>query len=236
MSVRIRRATRPAAAGAVLALLLTACTGSEEPEPVTRTTVPPPVVNEPSEEPSLAPGPEESGDPGVGGEETPSDDASAEQPTAEETDPAALPPFDAAGTPQLVEPSGELLLPVSVRVGDHEGFDRVVVELDGDGTPGWQTEYVARAIEDGRGAEVDVDGEAILSVFLTGTRYPEEGEDYPSRHVVDGEDVVEEVHFLGTFEGMTQLFIGVDDGLADYRVFTLADPARLVIDIEDLDD
>lgn len=219
-----------AATATALALGLAACGDDPEPNPGDGTN-PPPVVTDPTTEP--------------GTDETPTDeattpaptDAPTDVPTVEETDPAALPPFGAAGTPQSSEPSGDLLLPVDVRVGDHDGFDRVVVELTGEGVPGWRTEYVAEAIEDGRGDRVDVEGDAILSVYVSGTRYPEEGEaHYVPQGPIDGPDVIEEVHYLGTFEGLTQLFIGVDDGQADYRVFTLANPARLVIDIADAED
>lgn len=218
------RTTRLVAAASLAALALAAC-GNDEPSPSSSTN-PPPVVTEPTtdaaptEEPSASPEP------------------SAEAPTdAPPSEPTDAPAFGPAGTAQSAEPSGDLLLPVGLRVGDHEGFDRVVLDLAGDGVPGWQVEYVEEAVEDGRGERVDVDGEAILSVHVSGTRYPDEGEehDVPGDRI-EGPDVVEEVRYLGTFEGLTQLFIGVDDGPADYRVFTLADPARLVIDVADPED
>lgn len=220
MTPLIRRAW-PAAA--VAALALAGCADDPPPEPVPGGTLPPPVVTEPTSPPPTDEPTESRTQPPAGA------------PTDVATDPAALPPFEPAGIPQTAEPSGEPLLPVAVRVGEHAGFERVVIELAGDGLPGWQTEYVTRAIEDGSGAQVDVDGDAILSVRVTGTRYPEESEEHPARHVVEGEDAVDEVHFLGTFEGVTQLFIGVDDGVADYRVIALTAPPRLVIDIEDVD-
>lgn len=215
-------APRLVAAASLAALALAAC-ANDEPSPSTSTN-PPPVVTEPTtdasptEEPSASP--------------EPSTDAPTEAP-----EPTDAPVFGPAGTAQSAEPSGDLLLPVGLRVGDHEGFDRVVVELTGEGVPGWQVEYVDEAIEDGRGERVDVDGEAILSVHVSGTRYPDEGEEhYVPGAPLEGPDIIEEVHYLGTFEGLTQLFIGVDDGPADYRVFTLADPARLVIDVADPED
>ncbi|WP_152190872.1 AMIN-like domain-containing (lipo)protein [Georgenia satyanarayanai] len=218
------RTTRIVATASLAALALAACANDDgEPSPPSSTN-PPPVVTEPTtdasptEEPSATP--------------EPTTDAPTEAPA-----PTDAPAFGPAGTAQSAEPSGDLLLPVGLRVGDHEGFDRVVVELAGEGVPGWQVEYVDEAIEDGRGERVDVDGEAILSVSVSGTRYPDEGEEhYVPGAPLEGPDIVEEVHYLGTFEGLTQLFIGVDDGPADYRVFTLADPARLVIDVADPED
>ncbi|TNC18026.1 hypothetical protein FHE66_08495 [Georgenia sp. 311] len=215
----VRRRLLTAATASVLALGLAACGEDTEPSPGGTTT--PPVGTEPTTEPGSA---------------TPTEDATTTAPTGEpsgeETDQSALPPFEPAGTPRTSEPSGDLLLPVDLRVGDHEGYERVVIDLEGVGVPGWQTEYVTEAIEDGRGERVDVAGDAILSVYVSGTRYPHEGEaHYVSQGPVDGSDVIEEVHYLGTFEGLTQLFIGVDGGPADYRVLTLSNPARLVIDI-----
>jgi len=216
-----RRRLLTAATISALALGLAACGEDPEPSPGGTTTAPP--ATEPATEPGSA---------------TPTEDATTAAPTGEpsgeETDPAELPAFGPAGTPQTSEPSGDLLLPVDLRVGDHEGYERVVIDLAGDGVPGWQTEYVTEAIEDGRGERVDVAGDAILSVYVSGTRYPEEGEaHYVPQGPVDGSGVIEEVHYLGTFEGLTQLFVGVDGGPADYRVFTLSNPARLVIDIAD---
>lgn len=215
------RVPRLLAAASLTVLALAAC-GTDEPTPSSSTN-PPPVASDPTTDPS------------------PTEEPTSAEPTTDapstEPEPTEGPAFGAAGTPQSAEPSGDLLLPVGLRVGEHEGFDRVVVELAGEGVPGWQVEYVDEAIEDGRGERVDVDGEAILSVYVSGTRYPDEGEEhYVPGEPLDGADVVEEVHYLGTFEGLTQLFIGVDEGPADYRVFTLADPARLVIDVADPED
>ncbi|WP_413452638.1 hypothetical protein AA0Y32_09725 [Georgenia phoenicis] len=180
---------------------------------------------------SSSPAPTESTEPTPTTEPT-TEEPTTDAPTGAEPEPSDLPPFGAAGTPQSAEPSGDLLLPVGLRVGGHEGYDRVVVELDGTGTPGWQVEYVEEAIEDGRGEVIDVAGDAILSVYVSGTRYPDEGEEhYVPGEPLAGAGVIEEVHYVGTFEGLTQLFVGVDGGPADYRVLTLSDPARLVIDV-----
>lgn len=209
---------------AVIALAAVACSG-EDPAPVGDGTNPPPIVVE---------GPDDTGTGAAGPTTDPPTDAPTGAPTVEDVDPAAPPPFQTPGTPQVSEASGEPMLPVDLHVGDHDGYDRIVVELAGDGVPGWRTEYVTEAVGAGRGERIDVDADAVLGVEITGTRYPDEGEDhYAPRGPVDGEDLVEEVHYVGTFEGVTQLFIGVDDGPAAYRVFPLVRPARLVIDIAD---
>lgn len=147
---------------------------------------------------------------------------------------SALPPF----SQDVVESSGQgeaQLLSTTVRLGLHDGYDRVVFDLEGEGTPGYRVAYVDKAVQDGSGQILDVAGDAILQVVISGTRYPEEGEDYeggPGSYTLDAAEVVEEVRLSGTFEGLTQGFIGIDDEGSPFRVFTLADPVRLVVDIE----
>lgn len=217
--------TRRVAAGVLAALALVGCTDgtSGEPPEAQRTTNPPPVdlrsPDEASDEPTDTPSP------------------TAEPTTAPATspDPVSLPPWQSADT--VTEDffgSGGELLPVGLRVGDHDDFDRVVLEMAGDAVPGWRVGYVPEAIADGSGEPLALEGDAVLEVLVSGTRYADEGEDhYDGPTVLDGEDVVEQVRYVGTFEGLTQLFIGVDDGRQPFRVFPLADPARLVIDIRD---
>ncbi len=125
------------------------------------------------------------------------------------------------------------LLPVAVRTGEHAGFDRVVFDFTGTGTPGWRVAHVDAAIDDPRGQEIDLDGDAVSEVVITGLRYPEESE-YDTvlasgRIEVDDLDEVEEIHVSGIFEGQLQVLIGLEDEVP-FRVFTLTDPVRLVID------
>ena len=56
---------------------------------------------------------------------------------------------------------------VDVRIGRHEGFDRVVFAFRGNGVPGFRVEYVNPPItEDGSGEVVEVDGDAFLFVRM----------------------------------------------------------------------
>ena len=134
--------------------------------------------------------------------------------------------------------SGGELLPTGVRVGSHEGYERVVFDFEGTGTPGWRVEYVDEAVEEGRGDVIDVDGDHTLQVIATGVRYPE-GEDENGRvaqgsYDTDGAGLIEEVRVTGIFEGQNQAFIGLDEK-APFRAFTLTDPARLVVDVKTTD-
>ncbi|MEE6288431.1 hypothetical protein V2J52_12265 [Georgenia sp. MJ173] len=222
---------RRAAVLVAAALTLTACTDAEPDDGPTIN--PPPIDLDATDEPTddATGTPTDTTDPAP----TPSATTEPELPTTEATAGSSLPEWLPSTTvAESGPPSGGMLLPVGLRVGDHDGFDRVVVDLEGDAVPGWRIEYVDEAITDGKGDRLDVDGDAVLQVYVTGTRYPDEGEDHlDGAMVLDGEDVVEEVHYVGTFEGLTQLFIGVDDGRAEFRAFALAEPARLVIDIRE---
>ncbi|GAA1654152.1 hypothetical protein GCM10009790_39050 [Georgenia ruanii] len=129
--------------------------------------------------------------------------------------------------------SGDLL-PVGVRVGAHDGYERVVFDLEGADTPGWRVEYVDSAITEGKGDEIDVDGDAVLQVVLTGFRYPESSETGKlarGAYAAKGAEAIDEVYVAGIFEGQNQAFIGLDEQVP-FRVFHLANPARVVVDVQ----
>ncbi len=64
------------------------------------------------------------------------------------------------------------LVLVDVRVADAEGFDRIVLEFSGTGTPGWVVNYVDHAVLDGSGEVVALGGSAILDIYASGTTWP----------------------------------------------------------------
>ncbi|MGB7447606.1 MAG: hypothetical protein WA892_00605 [Ornithinimicrobium sp.] len=157
-----------------------------------------------------------------------SSDAPTETPDDADLPDLALDPVEAPAT-------GEAdLLPTTVGIGAHQGYDRVVFDLEGTGAPGYNVSYVDTALESGSGAVLEVDGDAVLQVVISGTRYPAENEAYeggPGIYSLDASEAVEEVRVAGTFEGLSQAFIGVDDADTPFRVFALRDPARVVVDV-----
>ncbi len=136
-------------------------------------------------------------------------------------------------TLDLGEQSGpwDLVL-TDVRVGHHSGFDRVVLDLEGEGTPGWSVEYVDRARLEGSGERVRVAGESVLQVVASGTTWPGEGY-YDGPRRTAGAGAVSEVVVGGTFEGYTQVFVGLSGDPARFEVTALDDPTRLVVDVKD---
>ena len=147
----------------------------------------------------------------------------------------SAPAFPANTAVDTEEPTGGPLGVSAIRVARQQGFDRVVLQLGGKqaGQPGWRVEYVDEPTQDGSGDPVEVAGAAYLSVIVTGTGYPmDTGVEEPKtkRLAGRGTAVVKEVVLDGVFEGQTGAFIGVSKRLP-FRVFRLADPARVVIDV-----
>jgi hypothetical protein len=121
-----------------------------------------------------------------------------------------------------------------VRTGRHEGFDRVVFEVDGTGTPGWDVRYVDEATGQGSGDTIPVAGAAILQVTIRGVGYPTETgiEEYDGSQPLpgDGTKVVTEVAWDSTFEGTSVAFVGTT-AQSPFRVYLLENPARVVLDV-----
>jgi hypothetical protein len=218
--IRHRTAHRPLLAGTAVAVLalVAACGGAQDPadDPTTAasapSTSPAPVATTPAPSPTAGP-----------------DDEDAD---------AAAPAFPADTSPDTADPSGDAALTVTdVRVGHHDGFDRVVLELGGTGTPGWRVEYVDAAVEDPSDNPVELGGESVLQIMVTGTQLPYETglSEFPARQPVTaaGTTVVTDTVFLGTFEAQSQALVGVAGEPAPFRAYLLADPVRLVVDVQD---
>lgn len=124
------------------------------------------------------------------------------------------------------------LVLVDVRAAQREGFDRVVLEFSGSGTPGWVVNYVDEAVLDGSGEVVALEGDAVLDIYASGTTWP--APDYydgPRQLTQALDGGVVDVYVGGTFEGVTQVLAGIDGDRVPFRVFALTAPSRLVIDV-----
>ncbi len=146
----------------------------------------------------------------------------------------AQPPGDTA--PKRGTPSNDAGLTVTdLRIGHHQGYDRIVYDLGGTGTPGWIVQYTDRAIQDGSGNEIDVAGQSVLEVQITGSAYPFDSGVTPYSGPDPATDPsapgIAGVYRTAVFEGTTQSFIGVNADRPGFSVTTLSNPTRLVIDI-----
>lgn len=150
---------------------------------------------------------------------------------------ASSSPLQPLGTaelsPKSERPSAPAQLAVTgVRVGTHEGFDRVVVDLEGQGDPGWFVDYTSTPMQETTGQPLTVAGNAFLSINVDGTVSPFElGED---REVAvemarDTGNVVDVIS-AGTYQGRSQVVVGLRSELP-YSVQVLRGPTRVVVDI-----
>jgi hypothetical protein len=167
--------------------------------------------------------------------QSPSDASTADVPTVTPADEptGGGPAFPDTTAAQTAKNAGEWdLVLTDVRVAEHAGFDRIVLEFQGTGTPGWSVAYVDEAVLDGSGRAVALGGDAILDIYASGTTWP--AADYhsgPEQFEPENGGHVEDVCVGGTFEGYTQVLAGIDGGRVPFRVFALTDPARLVVDV-----
>lgn len=126
------------------------------------------------------------------------------------------------------------LVGADIRAGAHPCFDRVVIELGGDGTfPGWWVEYVQDPVTLGESNETAfIAGAATLEVRMGMWMQSMEGVGYsgPTDIFPTVVDHIEEMRLTENWEGVTRWAIGVDE-TRPFTVSVLQGPPRLVIDI-----
>lgn len=121
-----------------------------------------------------------------------------------------------------------------VRVGTHDGYDRIVFEFS-DAIPSYAIKVATPPfIRDPSGLPLSVDGSYFWQLVLTnGTKVTDDGTlsyDGPMDFNPGYPKLVELVE-SGDFEGVSTWYIGMA-GESCVRVLTLDGPPRLVIDIE----
>lgn len=224
---------RAAAATAAVALLLAGCSGGQAPTPSEPTsTSPTPAASTSTPQQSAT-----SSDPAE-----PSGTSSAPATSPSPSSAPPVPDVNESLHPWLTGPSEQdpsQAVPensqeiTGVRIGVHDGYDRVVLDLTGDEPHlGWFAGFVDEPIEDPTGEPLAVEGDAFLQLGIYGIDWTTPSAERYSGASVDGGslEVVEEVVFGGLFEAQQQVLIGLDERTA-YRMFALSDPARIVIDI-----
>jgi len=129
-------------------------------------------------------------------------------------------------------PPGALL--VQVRYGRHENFDRIVFQFE-NGLPGYRIEYVQPPIVgDFSGLPVDIAGGAFLRAHFSvaAAHDPSTGDRtyLGPLELSVGLPSLLEAEVTGDFEGGLTWVLGLSEE-ADFRVFALAEPFRIVIDV-----
>lgn len=135
--------------------------------------------------------------------------------------------------PMRTDNPDKALVLTAIRASSYEGFTRVVLEFDGEGSPGVRlAQWSDQALEQGRGLPIEVEGAAVLELILDGTPMTATSPkgSYPTEeHTRAGNlDIVSD----GTFEDNTHVVIGAPTE-RQFQIGFLSNPSRVVIDIRD---
>ena len=157
--------------------------------------------------------------------------------------PAAALAQDAAAadtSPKQTDPELGSVSVTDVRVGTHDGFDRVTFEVEGDGLAGWFVEYDDDPRAQGTGFPIEVAGETSLFMRISSVWLPPDAPEGIEQWEGDvpgpAGGVVLEVVDDVIFEGIHTFAIGLDEELP-FTVERFEDPQRIVVDIfHDVDD
>ncbi len=128
----------------------------------------------------------------------------------------------------------EVALLTEVRAAKHDGFDRVVFELGRGSPPGYHLEYVDRPVRQcGSGEPTPIAGDAWLEVRLEpASAHTTSGDPtIAHREQMVGLPVVLELEQTCDFEAQVVWVLGVKKP-NKYRVSTLDEPLRLVVDVK----
>jgi hypothetical protein len=123
-----------------------------------------------------------------------------------------------------------------VRLGRHDCYDRLVVDVSGSPAPGSFVHYTDGLSQPGSGHLVAVSGGAVLTINALAPSYDVNGNPTtPWRaggHIASTTSfrTFRDVVYAGSFEGETTLGLGVRARLP-FRVLKLENPSRLVIDV-----
>lgn len=244
-----RRTSFTAASVSITALLLAGCAPAEDDEQPGAEESPQPTQTEtetetaePSPSPEASPTHDEDNETDAAQEPEVDDQdeggSTAEPDGADEPDLTGFSRESQASEdfPSAAEPGTEAIQLVDVRVGQHEGYDRVVFEHRGDGQISYQVQYIEQPADRGLGEPINVPGDAFLEVTVFGLTFD------PGRH--DSDDIltgtiegaeassplVQGIRAQSIFEGGSDYFIGLDQE-RDFSVEIREDPVRVVVDI-----
>jgi hypothetical protein len=136
-------------------------------------------------------------------------------------------------TGEIQHPDGRGGLFESLETASCDGFERVIIEYSapdgGLGELGLWADWVDEVTTEGSGEVVPIDGSQILQLSVVGVTWqPGTGD----RHSVVGPsgDPIAEVQYHEHSGGSGALYLGME-ARAEYRVFVMDDPHRVVVDV-----
>jgi hypothetical protein len=145
--------------------------------------------------------------------------------------------------PKVVDGSGPTESIFNVRSGQHDCYDRFVVDIHGSGPVGYNISYVDNVFTEGRGSVVALAGGAKIQIIVRATNFDHNTgmitytpiDQARSQQLTDvtGYRTFRQIAFAGSFEGQTTFGLGVRAKLP-MRAFVLSGPGtgqRLVVDV-----
>lgn len=123
---------------------------------------------------------------------------------------------------------------ISAARGD--SADRVVLEFTGAATPGWAVHYVNQAIQNSTQQVYPVDGRTVIEVLVREAASPFVSGVPPFAGPETLTDptltAIGQIRYAGTVRGVTQVFLGLTTPQVGFRVSALADPTRVVVEVD----
>lgn len=115
----------------------------------------------------------------------------------------------------------------ALRIGEHPGYSRLVIDLSTAGVPAWEVRY-SEPTGPG-GGPVTIQGDRFLRVVLhTSAEYGVQ-----TSSDVTGTGLIAEAKTTGFFEGDEEVLVGIRGGVLPFAAFSLTDPGRIVIDVRE---
>lgn len=169
----------------------------------------------------------------------PSDETSPVESVAPEPSEDELGPFSCDSPVDSSGSAGHAQI-TDVRVGTHDGYDRIVFEFVGEGGADALPAYTVEEAEppfhqDGSGFPVEVRGDEFVRIYLFGgTKLsPTGGLTYTGPTEFNEEmPRLDQLIEIGDFEAVSTWVAGLHAGDGCYRITELESPSRLVIDVE----
>lgn len=197
----------------VLVVILAGCGGDDDgPPEATSSSAATSTTPSPSSTPTGSPGASPT-------DEEPPDDGSFPADTSDDGGPAEPGAED--------DPEGQMHVS-GLRLASHDGYARLVVDLNTSGVPEWTVRYTEASGPGG--GPVEIQGDAFLRVVLQTNA--DMGVQSTSR-IRTSPGPIAEALTTGFFEGYEEVLIGIRGGEQPFRAFALTDPGRIVIDVRD---
>lgn len=138
--------------------------------------------------------------------------------------------------PERLETPSPLPVLTALRTGTHPGYERVTVEIGGEATraPGYRVEYIDRPLREcGSGRQIHPIGDGWLELRIEpAAAHTEAGQATLESAPIDVDGpLLLRIYRTCDFEGVVTLVLALA-APNPYRVATLTDPTRIVLDVQ----